>query len=358
MKLKMKQLYNSIIHTLHSIKLHYQKNPRNIDTRNMKLNYTNIYKKNNQNNEKRRQKYLYIDTNNLKSIANRFFTKPINFKLILTTLPHLITTARKRVKYIGHLASKLDKKILDRLSLGKTEQQQLKGQNQQLRVELHQGLVQQRLRGLPDALVHNPRELLSRLNRLKLSELRPTLFRISNSLDNKTITLSPFCLAEPQAPTHWGQIKHELCLFLVMFLYKDKYIIYEAKQNTYSTKLFDTDRIVRGQDSEIQPPLHPRPRVIHHQHLEPQRHERRNEGHVQPLEEAPHHKQICFTLLVQIGIVTGNKMAATPPIRTTTKSKTPLTLRTATASRPTWSTSWKGSPSHESNHLINPFRLC
>ena len=126
MKLQIKQLYNSNIRNLQiSNKLYYQKNTGNIDTRKntrnintrrmkkpnktitftnylqhtIKLNFTNIYKKNT-----RRTKYLHKDINlyNLKSIANCFFTKPINFKLILNQATPLIIIARKRInaKYV------------------------------------------------------------------------------------------------------------------------------------------------------------------------------------------------------------------------------------------------------------------
>ena len=109
-----------------------------------------------------------------------------------------------------------------------TEQQQQKGQNQQLRVDPHRGLARQRLRNPTDARVLNPGELLSSLNKVELSELRTALFKTSNSLDNKAITLSPLCLAETQATIGWVQIKHELCLLLVMLLYKYKYILLYA----------------------------------------------------------------------------------------------------------------------------------
>ena len=107
-------------------------------------------------------------------------------------------------------------------------------------------------------------------------------------------------LVESQATTRWGQIKHELCLF-IMLLHKNIYIIYEAsKTRAKNKRILDTNIMVKRNDSEIQPPLHPRPRVNHHQRLDPQRHERRDVGHVQLLREAPHRMQICLALLVQV----------------------------------------------------------
>ena len=49
-------------------------------------------------------------------------------------------------------------------------------------------------------------------------------------------------LVESQAPTRWGQIKYELCLF-IMHLHKNRYIIYEAKQQIYSTTRAKNKRI-------------------------------------------------------------------------------------------------------------------
>ena len=84
-----------------------------------------------------------------------------------------------------------------------------------------------------------------------------------------------------------SQIKYELCL-IIMRLHKNIYIIHGAKKKIYWAKnkrILDTNRI------EIQPPLHTRPRVNQHQRPDPRRHERRDEGQVQLLKEAPHRTQ-------------------------------------------------------------------
>ena len=95
---------------------------------------------------------------------------------------------------VQHLVTAYHRVRLDRAkkkqSLVKAEQQQLfRGQHQQLRVELHHCLDPQRLRCLNDAHVHLLGELRScrSLSRVKLSQLRATLYHLSNPLDIKTI---------------------------------------------------------------------------------------------------------------------------------------------------------------------------
>ena len=119
--------------------------------------------------------------------VQKFNKSILNFNLVLICSQYKLLTLR-------HLASKVDKKILDmmqtRQSLDKAEQQQhLKGQHQQLRVEPHQRLDPQSLRCLHVAHVHLLGELRScrSLSRLKLSQPRAALYSLSNLLDNKTI---------------------------------------------------------------------------------------------------------------------------------------------------------------------------
>ena len=143
------------------------------------------------------------------------------------------------------------------------------------------------------------------------------LNRFLNNLADRNIA----SLIESLAPTRWGQIKHEFCLSLIMLLYKTRYIIYKATiYSTIRTKSKRKLDTARSNDSEIQPPLHPRARVNHHQRVEPQWHAHRDVGHVQLLKEAPHRTRNYLILLVQI--LTSSSMRRCPT-RAYSRSSTP-----------------------------------